>query len=216
MYQGARVGRQCAMGNWLPCSAQMVPVHGVKFCWYDEWSCPESPLNWSVVWTRWDLLLLWSRSYLHSIDLWFKMYTGNMETEHSSTNPRPYMKLASTYETVPTTYLVANMCARHCVCVFLANIVGIWCTVMLHFHEYYFYSDHEEPGRPVCFWWSSALLSVACKVDRTAAGCRATAQSAAARSKGTLQFLLHPTSFIATTTNTSRYVYIHYSSMHIS
>ena len=100
--------------------------------------------------------------------------------------------------------------------VFLVNIVGIWCAVMLHLHEYYFYSDHEAPGRPVCFWSSSALLSVACKVDRTAAACRATAQSAAARSKGTLQFRLHPTSFTATTTNTSRYAYIHYSSMHIS
>ena len=30
--------------------------------------------------------------------------------------------------------------------VFLVNIVGIWCAVMLHLHEYYFYSDHEAPG----------------------------------------------------------------------
>jgi len=117
---------------------------------------------------------------------------------------------------MPTTYLVANTYTRHCVCVFLANIVGIWCTVMLHLlSTIYFYSDHEAPGRPVCFWSSSALLSVACKVDWTAA-CRATAQSAAARSKGPLQFLLHPTSFIATTTNTSRYVFIHYSISQLS
>ena len=51
-------------------------------------------------------------------------------------------------------------------------------------------SDCKAPGRPVCSWWSSALLSVACGVDWTAGtACGAGAQSEAARSRGTLQFL---------------------------
>ena len=63
-------------------------------------------------------------------------------------------------------------------------------------------SDHKATGRPVRSRSSSALLSVACKVDRTAgATSRAGTQGKAARSKETLQFLPDPTSF----TGTSRY-----------
>ena len=51
-------------------------------------------------------------------------------------------------------------------------------------------SDYKAPGRPVCSWSSSALLSAIREVDwRAGAACGAGAQGGAARSKGTLRFL---------------------------
>jgi len=42
-------------------------VRSVNICWYDAMEL--SPLNWSAVWTRWDLLhvLFWSKSYASAI-----------------------------------------------------------------------------------------------------------------------------------------------------
>ena len=73
-------------------------------------------------------------------------------------------------------------------------------------------TDRKTPGRPVCSWSSSALLPVVCEVDWTAeAACGAGAQSGLAGSKRTVQFLLDPTSFRATTTTTTKCVFIHVS-----
>ena len=70
------------------------------------------------------------------------------------------------------------------------------------------YSDHKVSGRPFCSWSPGALLSVVCKVDRTAgAACGSGTQSGAVRSKRTLQLFLDPTSFTATTSNNSKYVF---------
>ena len=63
-------------------------------------------------------------------------------------------------------------------------------------------------GRPFCSWSPGALLSVVCKVDWTAgAACGSGTQSGAVRSKRTLQLFLDPTSFTATTSNNSKYVF---------
>jgi len=37
-------------GSDIPCSAQVVPVCSVNFCWYSEVEL--SLLDWSAVWTR--------------------------------------------------------------------------------------------------------------------------------------------------------------------
>jgi len=71
LYQRAGVGKQCASGIWLPWSARVVPVCGVMFCWYG--SIELSPLDQSAMRSRWDLLLLWSRSYICSIHPWCKL-----------------------------------------------------------------------------------------------------------------------------------------------
>ena len=71
------------------------------------------------------------------------------------------------------------------------------------------YSDHKVSGRPFGSWSPGALLSVVCKVDWTAgAACGAGTQRGAVRSKRTLQLYLDSTSFTATTSNNSEYVFI--------
>ena len=77
--------------------------------------------------------------------------------------------------------------------------------------------DLKTSGGPICSWTSSALLSVVREVDWTAGvACGAGAQGGAAGSKRTVRLLLDPTSFTATTTITSKYVFIICRGIHTS
>ena len=60
--------------------------------------------------------------YYHSIDPWCKIYTHNTEWTCPSMTVLTLglikYVISSTYETMPTNLLVANMCVRHCDCIF--------------------------------------------------------------------------------------------------